>query len=183
VRRHLERALDLAAAVADGFALPAAASPPCRSTSPAPLVRARDTLDGAQPAGEAAAVELLAWAAAWTDRDDWRAAAEAALAGAEATARVAPDGGRLGPAGGAAPARPAPQVVVVGRADDPRTIALLAAAALPGADLRRAQRRRRRPLVERLPWLAGRDAVGGRPTAYACAAGVCRLPVHDVPTR
>jgi uncharacterized protein len=178
-RRHLDRGLDLAAAVADGFALPDGGFATVPLDVAAPLVRARDTHDGAQPAGEAVAIELLAWAAAWTDRADWRAAAEAALAGAEATARVAPTATVSALLAARVLRAPPLQVVVVGPAGDDRTLALLAAArAFPapicvvrsdGAD---------DPWAERLPWLAGRDAVGGRPTAYACAAGVCRLPVH-----
>jgi uncharacterized protein len=179
-RRHLERALDLAEAVAGGFALPSGGFATVPLDAAAPLVRARDSLDGAQPAGEAAAVELLALAATWTDRDDWRSAAEAALAGVEATARVAPTAAVSALLAARLLRSPPLQVAVVGPADDARTGALLDAARAfgrsacvvrsDGAD---------DPLAARLPWLTGRDAVDGRPTAYACAAGVCRLPVHD----
>jgi uncharacterized protein len=179
-RRHLERALELAEAVAGGFALPSGGFATVPLDAAAPLVRARDSLDGAQPAGEAAAVGLLALAATWTDRDDWRSAAEAALAGVEATARVAPTAAVSALLAARLLRSPPLQVAVVGPADDGRTTALLdAARAFGGSTCVVRSDGAEDPLAARLPWLAGRDAVGGRPTAYACAAGVCRLPVHD----
>lgn len=34
-------------------------------------------------------------------------------------------------------------------------------------------------LVSRIPWLAGKHAIHGKPTAYVCANGTCALPTQD----
>ncbi len=178
-RRHLARALDLAEAVVADFALPDGGVATVPRDAPVPLVRARDGLDGATPAAEPAAALLLALAAAWTERDDWQAAAEAALAGVAGMARTAPTAAVSALIAARALRRPPHQVAVVGPADDPRTIALLEAArAHPGGACVLRSDGPDDPWTARIPWLAGRGAVDGRPTAYACAAGACRLPVH-----
>ncbi|MFU8888695.1 MAG: thioredoxin domain-containing protein [Trueperaceae bacterium] len=178
-RRHLARALDLAAVVAEDFALPGGGFATVPRDADVPLVRARDGLDGATPAAEPAAALLLAHAAAWTEREDWRAAAEGALAGVAALARTAPSAAVSALIAARALRRPPNQVVVVGPADDARTAALLAAArAHPGEPCVLRSDGPDDPWTERIPWLAGRGAVDGLPTAYACTAGVCRLPVH-----
>jgi len=178
-RRHLARGLDLAATVMEGFRLPDGGFATVPLDAPVPLVRARDGLDGATPAAEPAAVLLLAHAAAWTERDDWREAAEAALAATVPLARTAPTAAVSALIAARALRQPPHQVVVVGPSDDPRTAALLAAAgAHPGGTCVLRSDGPEDPWAGRIPWLAGRGAVAGRPTAYACAAGVCRLPVH-----
>jgi uncharacterized protein YyaL (SSP411 family) len=177
--RHLERALDLAWGVARRHALPGGGFATVPLDRPAPLVRARDGLDGALPAAEPEAARLLAFAAAATGDDALRAVAEEALAAAEPVARAAPTAVLSALRAARALRAPALQVAVVGGADDPATVALLAAARLeaPSAVVVRSDGPSD-PLARRLPWLAGRVAVAGRPTAYACARGVCRLPVH-----
>jgi uncharacterized protein YyaL (SSP411 family) len=178
-RRHLARALDLAEAVMANHALPDGGFATVPSDAAVPLVRARDGLDGATPAAEPAAALLLAEAAAWTERDDWRTAAETALAGVAALARTAPTAAVSALIAARALRRPPHQVAVVGPADDPRTVALLATArAHPGGACVLRSDGPEDPWVGRIPWLVGRGAVDDRPTAYACAAGACRLPVH-----
>ncbi len=178
--RHLERALDLAAVVARLHAVPGGGFATVPIDRPVPLVRARDGLDGALPAAEPEAARLLAFAAAATGDDAVRVLAEDALAAAEPVARAAPTAILSALEAARALRAPALQVVVVGAADDPATDVLLEAArdAAPGAVVVRSDGPDA-PLVRRLPWLAGRKATSGRPTAYACARGVCRLPVHD----
>jgi uncharacterized protein YyaL (SSP411 family) len=178
-RRHLARAIDLAGAVMEGFALPDGGFATVPLDAAVPLVRARDGLDGATPAAEPAAALLLAEATAWTERDDWRSAAEAGLAGVAAMARTAPTAAVSALIAARALRRPPHQVAVVGPADDPRTVALLEVArTYPGGACVWRSDGPDDPWVERIPWLEGRGAVAGRPTAYACAAGACRLPVH-----
>lgn len=179
-RTHLERGLALAVAVADGYALPDGGFATVPLDVPAPLVRARDGLDGAVPAAEPSAALLLAEAAVWSGRDAWRAASEAALEGTAELARVAPTAAVTALLAARALRRQAHQVAVVGPADDPRTTALLdTARAHPGAPAVVRSDGPDDPLTASLPWLAGREAIEGRPTAYACAAGVCRLPVQE----
>ena len=178
--RHLERALDLAAVVARRHALPGGGFATVPLDRPAPLVRARDGLDGALPAAEAEAARLLAFAASATGDDGFRTLAEDALAAAEPVAGPAPTAVLSALSAARALREPALQVVVVGAADDAATGALLAAAraAAPAAVVVRSDGPDD-PLARRLPWLAGRTAAAGRPTAYACARGVCRLPVQE----
>jgi len=178
-RRHLARALDLAEAVMADYALPDGGFVTVPSDAAVPLVRARDGLDGATPAAEPAAALLLAQASAWTERNDWRTAAEAALAGVAALARTAPTAAVSALVAARALREPPHQVSVVGPADDPRTVALLATArAHPGGACVLRSDGPEDAWVERIPWLTDRGAVGDLPTAYACAAGTCRLPVH-----
>jgi uncharacterized protein len=166
--------------VADGYALPDGGFATVPLDVPAPLVRARDGLDGAVPAAEPSAALLLAEAAVWSGRDDWRAASESALEATAELAQVAPTAAVTALLAARALRRPAHQVAVVGAADDPRTTALLDAARThPGAPAVARVDGPDDPLTASLPWLAGREAIEGRPTAYACAAGVCRLPVRE----
>ncbi|MFN2321458.1 MAG: thioredoxin domain-containing protein [Trueperaceae bacterium] len=178
--RHLERALDLAAGVARHHALPDGGFATVPLDRPAPLVRARDGLDGALPAAETEAARLLAFAAAATGEDAFRTLAEDALAAAEPVARAAPTAVLSALRAARSLRAPALQVVIVGASEDPATGALLAAARAeaPGAVVVRSDGPDD-PMVGRLPWLAGRTATAGRPTAYACASGVCRLPVQE----
>jgi len=177
--RYLGWGLDLAAAVAADFAAPGGGFATVPRDAAAPLLRAHDALDGAQPAAEPGAAELLAWAAAWTERDDWRTAAEGALSGVEATARVAPTAAVSALLAARLLRAPPLQVVVVGAAGDPRSEALLATArAHPREACVLRSDGPDDPWSARLPWLAGRGEVGGAPTAYACSVGVCRRPVH-----
>ncbi len=179
-RRQLLRALDLADAVARDFALPEGGFATVPLDRPAPLVRARDTLDGAVPAAEGVAVELLARAAVATGRDDLRAAAEAALETALAVAGLSPTAVISALLAARVLRGPAIEVAVVGDAEDARAQGLLAAARQTAPDACVVlSSGPDDPLVERLPWLAGRVTQGDRPTAYACADGVCRLPVTE----
>ncbi len=176
--RHLARALDLADAIAGDFALPGGGFATVPLDRPAPLVRARDTLDGAVPAAEGVAAELLARAAIATGRDDLRDRAEAALEAAASVGGLSPTAVISALFAARVLRGPAVQVAVVGAAEDARTVELLATARrlAPDACIVRSDGPED-PQVERLPWLAGREALAAGPTAYACAAGVCRLPV------
>jgi uncharacterized protein YyaL (SSP411 family) len=178
--RHLDRALALADAVARRFALPAGGFATVPLDQPAPLVRARDALDGALPATEPEAARLLALAAVAGGRDDLRQLAATALRAAEPIARSATTAVLAALRAAPVLRAPAVQVAVVGDAEDPATRALLAVAraAAPLACVVRSDGPED-PRVERLPWLAGRGALGGRATAYACAFGACRLPVTE----
>ncbi len=140
------------------------------------LGRPQDPVDGPTPSGHAAtAAALLTWAAL-TDDADARAEADTALT------QVAPIATRFPRAAGwalatAEAALDGPrQVGVVGGVDDPRTAALVATARrspAPGLVLAAG------PAGGPPALLAGRTAVAGVPTAYACRAYVCELPTSD----
>ncbi|MEZ4235327.1 MAG: DUF255 domain-containing protein [Myxococcota bacterium] len=110
----------------------------------------------ADPAWEDWADKILREAQPWLSRAP-RAIGVEALAGAWL-------------AGGA-------EVAVVGAADDPATAALLdevRSRYLPFTVVARAA-----PGEVPLPWLEGKQAVGGKPTAYLCEGHTCQLPTAD----
>ncbi|HUJ76448.1 MAG TPA: thioredoxin domain-containing protein [bacterium] len=76
---------------------------------------------------------------------------------------------------------PAQEVAIVGDPAQAETQALLRALAgrfLPRAVLAQSAPDQVAGLGARIPLLASRTAVGGRPTAYVCQDMACRLPVH-----
>jgi len=135
------------------------------------VLRMKDDYDGAEPSGNAAALIDLLRLAHFTDRADYRAAAERTLEalGPKITqqAVAVPQmlvglDYALGPRG---------EVVIAGDAEEflrhvrsrflPRTVALLSGARF-------------------FPAAAGMREVDGKPTAYVCQDYVCQLPVNDV---
>jgi uncharacterized protein len=73
------------------------------------------------------------------------------------------------------------EIAIVGDPQAPDTQALLQAVQrryLPGAVLARAAPEAIPALGARIPLLEGRQASGGRATAYVCREMACRLPVH-----
>ncbi len=138
--------------------------------------RPQDPTDNATPAGSSAAAGAMLSCAAYTGSEFYRAAAVSALG------RVAANAGRyarfLGWALAVAEAMVAgpAEIAVVGAPQDPGTAALARAARLspaPGAVLAVGD-----PAGPGgVPLLAGRPALGGRPTAYVCRRFVCERPV------
>ena len=149
------------------------------------LVRPKDYFDAAVPSGNGSAAELLVRVARYLGGSDegrrLEALAERSVAPLLADAGRAPTGfATLLLAADSLLSAPR-EVAVIGPRGDERTTALLevlrarelacvAVAHAEGPD---------DPLVEHIPWLQGRDAVGGAPAAYVCEAGTCRLPVTD----
>ncbi len=148
------------------------------------LARNMDGYDGVEPSGNTAAAQaflrLHAYGVEEGFRDDalrifagFRQYLE--QAGVSFSAMLAALDFHLGPVR---------EVAIVGAADDEATQALLRAVqgrfrprsvlAGAGTDDVAAQ-------GERVPLLAGREAIGGRATAYVCERMACRLPVHTPP--
>jgi uncharacterized protein YyaL (SSP411 family) len=182
--RWLEAALDLADRMERLFGDPAGGG--WYTTAPdheALLVREKPTHDGAEPSGASVAISVLLRLAAFTGDERWRAAAHAALR-------------QLAPALAAAPLsltetllaldqtlEEVPEVVLVWPAGSPGPgplLEVLRRTYLPSRALLGAPEG---PELEALgaiaPPAAGKLALGGRPTAYVCVRGACRLPTDD----
>jgi uncharacterized protein YyaL (SSP411 family) len=179
-RIHLEAGLTLAERVHTAHARAGGGFTPLPAAQPQLLIAPRDAIDGATPPAEVVAAELLAEAAAWLGRDDLRVAAEGALRYPASIAGRVPNAAVSAMLVARKLRRPPPQVVVVGAAEDPAAEALRAIAwAHPSQPLVASVSGPDDPLTERLAWTAARPRLAGRATAYACAAGVCRLPVYE----
>ena len=138
--------------------------------------RPQDPTDNATPSGAAAATTALIRYAALTGSDKHRSAAEASVGGLLPLLVEHPRfAGWAGVAAEAMLAGPA-EVAVVGRLDDRRTAALIAAAwASPSAGAVVAIGD---PVAD--PYAAllrGRPLVEGAPAAYVCRRFVCAAPV------
>jgi len=147
------------------------------------LVRDKPAYDGAEPSGNAITIANLLRLAELTGDEAWRRRAETTLA---AFAGLLANGGESAPRMlGTVEAlldRPFEIVLVApGRADE---LAPLAAAVaqvyLPnrtliqvvdGPDLDTLERR--------VPWLEGKHALAGKPTAFVCERGACKFPTSD----
>jgi uncharacterized protein YyaL (SSP411 family) len=144
------------------------------------VVRPREVSDNATPSGSSTAAEVLLTLAAFTGAAQYRELAEAVLVcNAAMMARFPLGFGRSLAATELALARTA-EVVVVGDPADPATRALLAAAAAepwPPCVVIAASDPATAALD--LPATRGRGLLAGRPTAYVCEHGTCRLPVTD----
>lgn len=177
---HLQAGVTLAQRVLHDYALAGGgfASLPAGQRS-LPLAT-RDALDGATPPAEVMAAALLAEMAAWCGSREAREAAEAALRYPAELAERAPTAAISAMLVARTLRQPAPQVVVVGDPGDLACQQLLGAArAHPAQPLVVHVLGEHDAITRLIPWAAGRLAIGGRATAYPCALGVCRLPVHD----
>ena len=139
------------------------------------VVRPRDVTDNVTPSGTSALAEALLTYAAVTGSGRHREAAESAVAAAGAVARKAPRFASWTLALGEALLAGPVQVAVVGDRDER---AELHRAGLrltsPGAVVVAGE-----PDDNRVPLLAGRGLVDGRPAAYVCHGFVCDRPVTD----
>jgi uncharacterized protein YyaL (SSP411 family) len=146
------------------------------------LVREKPAHDGAEPAGSSVAVQALLRLSAYTGDDRWRDAAERALL-------------NDGPALEAAPMARAELLLGLELAHGPQREVVLTwpDRAPPPADLLSVLRRAHLPGLALIsgpasavaraaglaPLAAARRPIDGRPTAFVCERGACRLPVFD----
>ena len=145
-------------------------------------VRMKDGYDGAEPAGNSIAVEVLLRLASLLDRPEWHERAGRTL---DYYAR------RLADAPWAMPrmlvamdlaSRPGRQVVIAGARAAADTRALVAEfdrEARPGDELVVVDDGDRAALAALAPFTASLRPQGGRATAYVCVDRACRLPVSD----
>lgn len=142
------------------------------------IVRPKDLFDAATPSGNGAAAQLLAALARYTDDHDWE---ELALR----TVQPLQEGMRQHPTGFASLllaletlTSPPQEIAIFGNRRDPETQAMLEVleTASPHAAVAFIEDEAS-PFVAKLPFTQGRGRVNGKPTAYVCERGACRLPV------
>jgi len=139
------------------------------------VVRPRDVTDNVTPSGTSALAEALLAYAAVTGSGRHRQAAEAAVSAAGAVARRAPRAAGWTLAVAEAVVAGPVQVAVVGaRADRGELHRAALGMTSPGAAVVAGE-----PDDPRVPLLAGRGLVDGRPAAYVCHGFVCDRPVTD----
>ena len=145
-----------------------------------PLVtRSKHMLGGAEPSANGVAALAFQRLGVLTGRQDLEDRAERVLRSYQPLLDRAPRGLGLEAIAGAWATGATMEVGVVGAADDPRTIALLAEVRrryLPFAVVARVDPGDEPAL---LPWMAGRTPADGAPTAYLCERGACQLPTRD----
>jgi uncharacterized protein YyaL (SSP411 family) len=146
------------------------------------LLRLKEDYDGAEPAAASVAAQNALWLAHVTGREDFRMAAERALAQLQVrgddAARVAPFMATVLSSYHAG----ARQIVLAGRAGAPDTRALHAVIAshyLPFHIVFPIDEATDRSLLRSLPTVTGMTARDGRATAYVCQDFRCEAPVQD----
>jgi uncharacterized protein YyaL (SSP411 family) len=124
------------------------------------------------------AVHVLLRLAAWTGEDRYREAGERALAQLTPYLGQYPNAFAHWLAAADMALAGIDELAVAGDPADPATAALLAPASRryrPNQVLAASAQ----PDASAIPLLHGREAVGGRPTAYLCRGFSCRLPVTE----
>jgi uncharacterized protein YyaL (SSP411 family) len=146
------------------------------------IARTMDGYDGVEPSGNSSAAMVFLRLHALGVREGFEADAlricagfskHLSEAGISFSAMLAALDFHLGPAR---------EIAIVGAADAPATQDLLRVVRrryLPDSVVVCADPAQVEALGRRIPLLASRAAVGGRPTAYVCRDMTCRLPVHS----
>jgi len=146
------------------------------------LVRTKDATDQAIPSGNSVALLNLLRLSAILDRDDLREKAEQLMKAVAGSVEQSPFGFNRFLVGVDFYHDPGREVVIVGSPGDPATQALIKAVnqvydphrvvllSDPSAPDAAAW-------AERIPLLAGKELVDGRPAAYVCQNRTCRRPV------
>ena len=142
------------------------------------VTRPKDPQDNATPAGGSMATRVLLRLAALTGDGRYAAAAERAIATVSTYLGRYPTGFSNWLSAAELAVGGIVELAIVGKPDDPATVALLDVARSGGrSDLVTAVSAD--PAGSLVPLLAGRVAIGGRPTAYVCRQFTCRLPVTE----
>ncbi|MFO1540562.1 MAG: thioredoxin domain-containing protein [Chloroflexota bacterium] len=176
--RWFTAARDLADLALARFAAPDGGFFDTADDAEALIARPRSLGDNAVPSGNAMLATVLLRLAALTGEGRYHAAAEAAIVPLAPVAARHPLGFAQWLIAYGELVRPPAEIAIVGDPADPATTALV-------AEVRRGYRTDRilavaaDPAASPVPLLAGRTAIGGRPTAYVCRGFVCRAPVTD----
>jgi uncharacterized protein YyaL (SSP411 family) len=138
------------------------------------VTRPRDPSDNASPSGTSAMIHALVTAHALTGEGRYRQVAEEALATVRPLMAQAPRFAGWSLAAAITMADGPEEIAVVGPAGEQRDALAARARRRPGAVVVVAD-----GPDERIPLLAGREAVGGQAAAYVCRGFVCERPVTD----
>ena len=139
--------------------------------------RSKHFIGGAEPAANGVAAKVFLRIGRLCGRDDLLEKAERIVRSAQALLSQAPRALGAEVLAGAWLAEGGLEVAVVGEPEDDATQALVAelrrhflpfAVIYSGAEA-----------DERMPWLEGKEAVEGKPTAYVCEGYACLLPVQE----
>jgi uncharacterized protein YyaL (SSP411 family)/thiol-disulfide isomerase/thioredoxin len=147
------------------------------SDTSALLARSKHALGGAEPSANGLAALLFVRLAKLRGRDDLAGRADRIARSAQGWLERAPRALGVEAIAGAWLAEGGIEIAVIGSPTDSRTRRLLAEIdrrCLPLSVVVRAERP-----TPKIPWLEGKDAIGGRPTAYVCESFACQLPVQE----
>jgi uncharacterized protein YyaL (SSP411 family) len=138
------------------------------------VTRPRDPSDNASPSGTSAMIHALVTAHALTGEGRYRQVAEEALATVRPLMAQAPRFAGWSLAAGLTMGDGPEEIAVVGPPGEQRDALAARARRRPGAVVVVAD-----GPDERIPLLAGREAVGGQAAAYVCRGFACERPVTD----
>ena len=136
------------------------------------VARPKDPSDNASPSGTSSIIHALIKAAAITGDDRYRTAAEQALASLHVLVTQAPRFAGWSLAAAVALQHGPPEVAIVGPEGPARDKLARIAREHPTAVVVVVD-----DATAEIPLLAGREALGGHPTAYVCRRHVCQRPV------
>jgi uncharacterized protein len=141
---------------------------------PSVILRAKEEYDGAEPSGNSIATLLLLRLAQFTDRQDYRRAAEKTLGLFSSRMRSAP---HIMPQMLCALdfylAKPK-QIIIAGKPAD-AMLRVIHGKFLPNKIVALTDDR----LVELMPYTKGMKPIDGKATAYVCVNHACKLPTND----
>jgi uncharacterized protein len=150
---------------------------------PSLVMRMKEDYDGAEPSGNSIAALNLLRLARMTDRRDFLAAAERALAAFGPRIMAAPVGVPQMLAAYAFSLAKSRQIILVGERASPEMRGMLAAVHArfrPGSVVLLVDAESRAALTRYIPAVADMAAPEGRATAYVCENYACQLPTGDV---
>jgi hypothetical protein len=183
-RRWLDEAVELAGDTERRFADPAGGWFMTADDHERLIAREKPAYDGAEPSGASVALLCALRLATFTSDDRWRLVADRGFASlaptltenplALAEALLAVD---------YAAGEPREIAIVWPRDAGPESAApildVLRRTFVPNRAIAAASDADTAALGARVPWIADKVALEGRPTAYVCVQGRCELPVHD----
>jgi uncharacterized protein YyaL (SSP411 family) len=183
-RRWLDEAVELASDTEHRFADPAGGWFMTADDHERLIAREKPAYDGAEPSGTSVALLSALRIATFTTDDRWRAVAERGFASLAATLTENPLALAEALLAVDYAADQAREIAIVWpRGAGPESAAplldLLRRAFVPNRAIAAASEADAAALGARVPWIADKTALDGRPTAYVCFQGRCELPVQD----